>query len=217
MSDSEASAADAADNIEQREGQGPGNSEANTALRSVKNTPSRKRKASRPRRHRRKRSRYEPDEETSSDSSDSSEDSDSSASGDSSQVSSSDDSATSDSAESEDDERNGVSQAQPDASAEDYIRFDIEDNANRKLTLPDDMTDYLTKKFSKFIPDKLLNEKIMEKYPMPSTSAVQTPELDNYVPEIFSATGSSYGKVAPNTNQNRRCYGTNKQNMAGPG
>ena len=200
MSDSEASAADAADNIEQREGQGPGNSEANTAPRSVRNTPSRKRKASRPRRHRRKRSRYEPDEKTSSDSSDSSEDSDSSASGDSPQVSSSDDSttsdsATSDSAESEDDERNGVSQAQPDASAEDYIRFDIEDNANRKLTLPDDMSDYLTKKFSKFIPDKLLNEKIMEKYPMPSTSAVQTPELDNYVPEIFSATGSSYGKA----------------------
>ena len=80
MSDSEA-AADAADNIEQREGQGPGNSEANTAPRSVRKTPSRKRKASRPRKHRRKRSRYEPDEETSSDSSDSSEDSDSSASG----------------------------------------------------------------------------------------------------------------------------------------
>ena len=56
------------------------------------------------------------------------------------------------------------------------------------------MSAYLTKTFTSFIPDKLLKENILDKYPVPSTSAVQAPKLDNYVPEIFNSTKSSYGK-----------------------
>ena len=56
------------------------------------------------------------------------------------------------------------------------------------------MSAYLTKTFASFIPYKLLKENILDKYPVSSTSAVQAPKLDNYVPEIFNATQSSYGK-----------------------
>ena len=101
MSDSEASAADAAITNQQRHGQGPDNSGANTAQRSIPSnasTPSRKRKGSKKSRHQRKRSCYD------SGSSETSESTDSSAWDDSSQDSSSDDSDTSVSSDSEDGE-----------------------------------------------------------------------------------------------------------------
>ena len=53
---------------------------------------------------------------------------------------------------------------------------------------------YLTKKFTRFVPEKVLNEKIMDKYPVPSVKSIMSPKLDVYVPEIFSASSSSYGK-----------------------
>ena len=189
MSDPEASAADAAVTTEQRNGQGLGSSEAITAQRSGPSTPSRKRKASKKNRRQRKRPRYE------SVSSESSESSDSSASDDSSEDSSSDESDTSSSSDSEEGENGIPSRARSENTDEDYVRFEVEVSSDRKLILPDDMSDYLTKKFSTFIPDKVLNEKIMGKFPIPSTSAVQTPDLDDYVPESFDATGSSYGKA----------------------
>ena len=62
------------------------------------------------------------------------------------------------------------------------------------MSLPKDLTDYLSKRFNVFIPDKNLKEKILDKYPMPSAECIKTPELDDYVPEIFSEKNASYGK-----------------------
>ena len=75
-----------------------------------------------------------------------------------------------------------------------YVRYEVQDESNKKRPLPEDMSAYLTKTFTSIIPDKLLKENILDKYPVPSTSAVQAPKLDNYVPEIFNTTKSSYGK-----------------------
>ena len=49
-------------------------------------------------------------------------------------------------------------------------------------------------KFSHFILDKVLHEKILNKYPLLSSTSIKAPKLDDYVPKIFSATNSSYGK-----------------------
>ena len=73
-------------------------------------------------------------------------------------------------------------------------RFGIEADSQSKLDLPKDMNEYLLTKFNKFIPDKSLKEKILDKLPLPSASCIKAPALDDYVPDIFTATRSSYGK-----------------------
>ena len=78
------------------------------------------------------------------------------------------------------------------SDSSDYIRFDVMEEEKRHLSLPEDMEKYLLKSFSKFTPDKVLNEKILDKYPLPSH--VKALKLDDYVPEIFSSSNSSYGK-----------------------
>ena len=71
------------------------------------------------------------------------------------------------------------------------------------------MKDYLSKKFNIFIPDRNLKEKILDKYPIPSTECIKAPELDDYVLEIFSAQNASYGKsYDTNLNQIRGHIGT---------
>ena len=69
------------------------------------------------------------------------------------------------------------------------------------------MTDYLSKRFNVFIPDKNLKEKILDKYPMLSAECIKAPELDDYVPEIFSAKNASYGK-SYDTNLHQISYRT---------
>ena len=78
------------------------------------------------------------------------------------------------------------------SDSSDYIRFDVMEEEKRHLSLPEDMEKYLLKSFSKFTPDKVLNEKILDKYPLPSH--VKALKLDDYVQEIFSSSNSSYGK-----------------------
>ena len=78
------------------------------------------------------------------------------------------------------------------SDSSDYIRFDVMEEEKRHLSLPEDMEKYLLKSFSKFTPDKVLNEKILDNYPLPSH--VKALKLDDYVPEIFSSSNSSYGK-----------------------
>ena len=111
--------------------------------------------------------------------------------GDSSMDSASSDSVSSSSALSEERDDSDHPSTSRDGG---YVRFEVQDDSNRKRPLPEDMSAYLTKTFTSFIPDKLLKENILDKYPVPSTSAVQAPKLDNYVPEIFNTTKSSYGK-----------------------
>ena len=76
----------------------------------------------------------------------------------------------------------------------DYVHFQIDDDSQKKWSLLEDMNKYMSKKFNNFIPDKTLKEKILDKYLLPSSSAIKPPDLDDYVPEIFSANNSSYGK-----------------------
>ena len=75
-----------------------------------------------------------------------------------------------------------------------YVRFEVEDDSQKKWSLPENMTSYISKKFSHFVPDKVLYEKILDKYPLPSSASIKASKLDDYVPEIFSATNASYGK-----------------------
>ena len=74
----------------------------------------------------------------------------------------------------------------------DYIRFDVMEEEKKHLSLPEDMEKYLFKSFSKFTPDKVLNEKILDNYPLPSH--VKALKLDDYMPEIFSSLNSNYSK-----------------------
>ena len=195
MSDSDVCGADAAVINEQREGRRPGTPEAVTAHRSVSTSPSKNRKASKRSNHHRKRSRHVEVQIVSSgdDSGESSgsSDSDSASSRDSSIDSASPDSDSSSSALSEERDDSDHPSTSRDGG---YIRLEVQDESNKKRPLPEDMSAYLTKTFTSFIPDKLLRENILDKYPVPSTSAVQAPKLDNYVPEIFNTTKSSYGK-----------------------
>ena len=47
-----------------------------------------------------------------------------------------------------------------------YVHFEVEEGADKTETLRKDMSDYLSKKFNVFIPDKCLKEKILDKYPL---------------------------------------------------
>ena len=76
----------------------------------------------------------------------------------------------------------------------DYEHFEVEDDGKSRLSLPEDMSKDFKKKCSTFVPDKFLNEKILDKYPLPSTSSIKAPRLDDYVPEILADSGSSFGK-----------------------
>ena len=71
-----------------------------------------------------------------------------------------------------------------------YVQFEVEDDSQKKWSLP---FIYL-QEILPFIPDKVLHEKILDKYPLPSSTSIKAPKLDDYVPEIFSATNASYGK-----------------------
>ena len=132
-----------------------------------------------------------------------SEDSDSDDSlGSSTSSSSVQDSASSDSDESSSSEDGKEKENRPSTSENvsetpngaEYIRFEVEDDSQKKWSLPEDMTSFISKKFSHFVPDKVLHEKILDKYPLPSSASIKASKLDDYVPEIFSATNASYGK-----------------------
>ena len=189
MADSEASAADA-----QREGKGPSNLEADITARKSVTSPSRKRKPA-GRRHRRKRRRY----------GDESPSSESSVSSDSGESSNSDsltpeksieveDSDTSSSSESNGEAKNGTEKGPIYPSkATEYVRFKNENDSKIKTELTRAYGLLPDKTFSICIPDKILNETILDIYPVPSTS-VTAPKWDSYVPEIFSAAGTNIGK-----------------------
>ena len=159
-----------------RDGRGPGIPEAENAYGSTPRSPSRECKASTDTKTRLKRTRYDEKHEESPDydSGESSESSDSSDPENLSQDSALSNSAMSDSAESANE---GGSDGGPTSRSEneEYVRFEVEDKSNRRLTLPEGMPASLTEKFSTLTSDKLFNEKILEKKTVPSTSAVQAP------------------------------------------
>ena len=58
------------------------------------------------------------------------------------------------------------------------------------------MVKYVSTKFSTFINEKVLNDKILDKMPIPSNISVGAQELDDYmyIPEIFDSNRRSFGK-----------------------
>ena len=201
MADSDPPLAETADLIERRESQSPTNVEANAARRSQSPSRRRKRHLSKDQRRRRRRRRHD----QSSSSSDSESEIDSDSSDDRSQDSASSDSASSDSSSADSSSQSEESDSEVErekpsssnaSSSKDSTRqrFGIEADSQSKLDLPKDMNEYLLTKFNKFIPDKSLKEKILDKLPLPSASCIKAPALDDYVPDIFTATRSSYGK-----------------------
>lgn len=195
MADSPASKADAADFVERRESLSPSKLEAISARRSEQ-SPQRKRRNTTGEHRNKKRRRHS--SSSSDDESVSEAKLESSSSPSSDQDSSSADSSSADSEQSdlEDERENAPSTSAKEEAREstDYVRFEIDDDTQKKWSLPEDMNKYLSKKFNNFIPDKTLKEKILDKYPLPSSSSIKAPDLDDYVPEIFSANNSSYGK-----------------------
>jgi len=75
-----------------------------------------------------------------------------------------------------------------------YARFDLEDTKTSKILLPDDMANYVGRKCSTFVSDKVLNEKILDDCPVPANVHVGSSKVDEYVPELFSEVKRSYGK-----------------------
>jgi len=75
-----------------------------------------------------------------------------------------------------------------------YARFDLEDTKTSKILLPDEMANYVGRKFSTFVSDKVLNEKILDDCPVPANVHVGSSKVDEYVPELFSEVKRSYGK-----------------------
>ena len=196
MADSDPPLAETADLIEWRESQSPTNVKAKAARRSQSPSRRRERHLSKDQRSRRKRRRHD----QSSSSSDSESEIDSDSSDDSSQDSASSDSASADLSSQSEESDSEVEREKPSSSnassSKDSTRqrFGIEADSQSKLDLPKDMNEYLLTKFNKFIPDKSLKEKILDKLPLPSASCIKAPALDDYVPDIFTATRSSYGK-----------------------
>ena len=78
-----------------------------------------------------------------------------------------------------------------DKGEENYVRFDIIDGEKQNLAHPKDMKKYLKECFSKFTSDKVLTEKILDSYPVPSL--VNTMKLAEYVLELFFSLSSSFG------------------------
>ena len=196
--DSPDSAADATNFTEQRDGQGPRNLKASPVRRSDP-SPVRKRNNNSESNRSKMRSRYYSSSNSLSDSEDSGSDD---SLGSSASSSSDQDSASSDSDQSslsddgkEEENRPSTSENVSEArNGAEYVQFEVEDDSQKKWSLPEDMALYISKKFSHFIPDKVLHEKILDKYPLPSSASIKAPKLDDYVPEIFSATNARYGK-----------------------
>ena len=75
-----------------------------------------------------------------------------------------------------------------------YVHFDIEDDVVAKIELSKELVQYVNKKFVKFIPDKVIQENILDTFPIPSNLPVKAPRINDYVGEIFSSSGKSYRK-----------------------
>ncbi|XP_069128358.1 serine/threonine-protein kinase fray2-like [Argopecten irradians] len=80
-------------------------------------------------------------------------------------------------------------------SRSNYVRFEVADTESEKPELPSDMANYVMNKFTSFIPEKILMDKILDKYPVPKNISVGAHKVDSYVPEIFQSVNRSYGKA----------------------
>ncbi|CAB3993567.1 Hypothetical predicted protein [Paramuricea clavata] len=74
--------------------------------------------------------------------------------------------------------------------------------ATRRDTSPDpgsEMVKYLANKFTSYVPDKDIQETVLDANPVPNIQCLQTPKIDDYLGEIFETMGKSYGKESDNS------------------
>ena len=75
-----------------------------------------------------------------------------------------------------------------------YVRFTAAGETAPKLHLSKDMINYLHEQFSTYLKDKILKETILQSNPVPNVDCLTTPEIDDYLGEIFESLGRSYGR-----------------------
>ncbi|XP_069122374.1 uncharacterized protein DDB_G0287625-like [Argopecten irradians] len=77
-------------------------------------------------------------------------------------------------------------------SRSNYVGFEVADPESEKPELPSDMTNYVMNKFTAFIPEKILMDNILDKYPVPKNISVGAHKVNSYVPEFFQSVNRSY-------------------------
>ena len=77
-----------------------------------------------------------------------------------------------------------------------YTRFNAAGENIPRLCLTKDMTKYLQKQFSSYLRDKVLKEMVLQANPVPDVDCLATPEIDDYLGELFDSLGRSYGRSA---------------------
>ncbi|CAB3996760.1 Hypothetical predicted protein [Paramuricea clavata] len=87
----------------------------------------------------------------------------------------------------------------PGSDVDVYVRFDTDNTTCEKLVLPKDMVKYLANKFTSYVPDKDIQETVLDANPVPNIQCLQTPKIDDYLGEIFETMGKSYGKESDNS------------------
>jgi hypothetical protein len=76
-----------------------------------------------------------------------------------------------------------------------HVRFDTDSTTCEKLVLPKDMVKYLANKFTSYLPDKDIQETVLDANPVPNIQCLQAPKIDDYLGEIFETMCKSYGAL----------------------
>ena len=75
-----------------------------------------------------------------------------------------------------------------------YKRFKPGASDAREVFLTSDMADYVDEAFSFFTKEKVIQEEILNDYPVPIQDILSVPEVDDFIPNIFKQLKSNYGK-----------------------
>ena len=77
-----------------------------------------------------------------------------------------------------------------------YKRFDPGEGDKTVFSLNDEMTQFASRCFTRFVSDKQIKETITEDYPVPTgVAGVEVPKVDEYICDIFTAKKQDYGRV----------------------
>ena len=56
------------------------------------------------------------------------------------------------------------------------------------------MAQYVTEMFTNYVKNKIIQEEILDQYPVPSLNVLKIPEVDLFIPSIFKKLKTRYGK-----------------------
>ena len=94
-------------------------------------------------------------------------------------------------------DKNENCEAEVEIDDDDYDLFEAEEeDTSNQTVLSTKIVNYIDKKFKKFIPMKIIKEKILDECPPPvNIQGLQIPEMDEYVHDIFKNTKKPLGTV----------------------